>query len=345
MQIKFDRPVSPDQVELIDIGHTGLFERAIALPARSLPDGRSLEIPVLFPRLGQTVRVEVRDAGGSFAPIAVEYEVDDQVHTPEQLAQLTTAGNSEPLKNIVTQVRARRRDLRSVVETVRDVSMQTVQPVWLQRLEAQPQARFAWQQPSQFLADVSEYMRSAVMIVGGDETQCWNRVSDIFVIGPTESIDAKNIVICDPFHAMSGQTDGEVIGKLRLEFVGDENFRGVTCHRVRSWREQVNSREQKVDKVCLDWLFDGETLLPVLCESFSVYGPMRDEFVYDSVDVPLPAEMFQPPRDTGIVPVELEPLGEGYDRRFLNAIDASTGRMSVRWGKVGPGGRSSSGLN
>jgi hypothetical protein len=40
-----------------------------------------------------------------------------------------------------------------------------------------------------------------------------------------------------------------------------------------------------------------------------------------------------------------EALDADYTQRFVNLCDGSDGRMSVRWGKVGPKARSSSGLN
>ncbi len=71
----------------------------------------------------------------------------------------------------------------------------------------------------------------------------------------------------------------------------------------------------------------------------------RHVYTYRSVNEPIAASRFRPPADDGIARQELDPLGEGYDRRFLNARDGSDGRMSVRWGKKGTAGWYSSGLN
>jgi hypothetical protein len=54
---------------------------------------------------------------------------------------------------------------------------------------------------------------------------------------------------------------------------------------------------------------------------------------------------FQPPSDTGLNPREPDAFGDGHDRHFVNALDGSAGRISIRWGKTGKGGVSSSGLN
>jgi hypothetical protein len=71
------------------------------------------------------------------------------------------------------------------------------------------------------------------------------------------------------------------------------------------------------------------------------------EFTYSGLNKPIPEEEFRPPSGPGEAAArnELEPMKEGYTRRFLNVSDGSNGRMSVRWGMKGPKGTLSSGLN
>jgi len=71
----------------------------------------------------------------------------------------------------------------------------------------------------------------------------------------------------------------------------------------------------------------------------------RTRFLYDAVNKPLPAGDFAVPKLEGLSPTPPEPLDEDYTKRFINLRDGSDGRMSVRWGKEGPRGTSSSGLN
>jgi hypothetical protein len=63
------------------------------------------------------------------------------------------------------------------------------------------------------------------------------------------------------------------------------------------------------------------------------------------VNEPLSAGNFAVPKLEGLSPTSPEPLDAGYTNRFINLRDGSDGNMSVRWGKKGPEGTSSSGLN
>ena len=71
----------------------------------------------------------------------------------------------------------------------------------------------------------------------------------------------------------------------------------------------------------------------------------RTRFLYTSFNESLSASEFAVPKISGVTPSPPEPLGDGYTNRFVNVRDGSDGRMSVRWGKIGPKGRYSSGLN
>jgi hypothetical protein len=51
------------------------------------------------------------------------------------------------------------------------------------------------------------------------------------------------------------------------------------------------------------------------------------------------------PRLEGLPPTPPEPLDADYTNRFINLGDGSDGNVSLRWGKKGPKGTSSSGLN
>ncbi len=68
-------------------------------------------------------------------------------------------------------------------------------------------------------------------------------------------------------------------------------------------------------------------------------------FLYDSVNELLPAGDFAVPQLGGQTPVPPEALDADYTSRFINISDGSDGNMSLRWGKKGPKGTSSGGLN
>ena len=149
------------------------------------------------------------------------------------------------------------------------------------------------------------------------------------------------MLIADPLHSASDESDEAVIKELQLENMGDLRRGDRTCSRLRTWRNGQTGRRKS--DYC-EWLIDKQTLLPVAFEEFGG-APLRYEFSYDNIDKDLPAATFSPPSDTGLIPSKPDPLGDGYDQHFLNALDGSAGRLSVRWGKTGRAGTSSSGLN
>ena len=71
----------------------------------------------------------------------------------------------------------------------------------------------------------------------------------------------------------------------------------------------------------------------------------RTRFLYDAVNQPLPPEGFAIPQLPDVPPGPPEALDVDYTARFVNARDGSDGSMSVRWGRIGPKGRSGGGLN
>jgi hypothetical protein len=180
--------------------------------------------------------------------------------------------------------------------------------------------------------------------VGDDDRRCWSRMGDQLVIGPSDSIAQKNVLIADPLRSASSASNDAVIKELRLEYVGDEQYGGAACHRLRSWDSQTLAQSASSQLEYCEWLFDAATHLPIVFEKFGDV-PVRYEYSFESIDKQLPATVFQPPNDTGLNPREPDALGHGYDRHFVNAVDGSAGRISIRWGKTGNGGVSSSGLN
>jgi len=260
----------------------------------------------------------------------------------ERRARIAAAGRSEPLRALVAKVRQRRRALKSAVERVDDRTQWTEQPQWFRHLEPPGSAQFWVEGKSHFRADASGIFYVGVPLqVGGDDRTCWSRIGDQLIIGPSDSIAQKNVLIADPLHSASDQSDEAVIKELQLEYAGDVRQADRTCSRFRSWR---TARRDRGESEYCEWLIDKQTLLPVVFEEFGG-NPVRYEFSFDSIDKDLPAATFSPPSDTGLTPSKSDPLGDGYDRHFVNALDGSAGRLSVRWGKTGRAGTNSSGLN
>jgi hypothetical protein len=95
----------------------------------------------------------------------------------------------------------------------------------------------------------------------------------------------------------------------------------------------------------IQWWINPRKYRPAQITLFGSGYVSRSRFLYDSVNEPLSAGNFAVPKLEGLSPTSPEPLDAGYTNRFINLRDGSDGNMSVRWGKKGPEGTSSSGLN
>ncbi len=114
---------------------------------------------------------------------------------------------------------------------------------------------------------------------------------------------------------------------------GQTTFNERPCRVLRGWAslESWWSRTKTVGSFN-ESLVDDETGLVVLTR----HGRMSStQFLYESVNEDQPPTLFAVPQAAGLVRSPVEPLGEGYDVRFLNVIDGTNGRVSVRWGNTG----------
>ena len=290
------------------------------------------------------------------ATSAFEWKFQTAVLSPEDADVTLTAkagelqlkdeeNRAKTLLTLIGQIRQRRRELKSVIERVDDRTDWSKQSNWSTKLKPDNHGRFWWQGNARFRAEGdSFFFNGKPLRVGGNEKQCWSLISDHFVIGPSESILKQHVHIADAFLAESEWTDERLIREWQLDYLGDEQYQGRNCHRIRSRREITYSKEPLFRTNHRDWLIDAKISLPIVCEDFGNV-PRRFEFTSEKIDEELPDEVFQPPKVDGIVPRELEPVDDKYDHHFLNAFDGSSGNISIRWGKRGPGGTYSSGMN
>ena len=175
--------------------------------------------------------------------------------------------------------------------------------------------------------------------VGSDGETCWFRRDGELTILPFNEVAEKNLLVGDPFGAMSQSNARDVILKRKLVDLGQTNALGRPCRRIRSWDVRLVATEFLTSPV--DWYIDVESLLPLHID----IGPSSLDFAYPHLGEPIPDDLFRRRPDPGTREVPAEPLDVGYTRRFVNVIDGGDGRMSVRWGSKGHKGTMSSGLN
>jgi hypothetical protein len=92
------------------------------------------------------------------------------------------------------------------------------------------------------------------------------------------------------------------------------------------------------------WWIDAETYMPLQLVSDHQTWSLTRRFIYTMVNQRIDDSQFKPVFAEGAEQKELHPT-EDYDKRIVNVMDGSSGKMSVRWGGAGSAGSYGSGLN
>ncbi len=302
--------------------------------------GISLQLPVEFDAVSQRFtfhlflpadaksRIELRGFraadGGTAAPITLEYQVGKELFLPEQEARIAEAGRSAKLREVVEAVRRNRLSMKSLEETVCATCAcdELDERLGWESAVSMRRARFAFQGDRQFFADASNQGSSKSVVtsyqVGSDGQECWgysairrlpnsDKVEKEVQFCPYGKVHDKYVTIADPFGAKRFASTEKAIASLKLEYLGQVEWEGRTCHRIRSWAGSAD--DECFLRGFYDWLIDARSLLPVVCDAqFVHYG-----FLYGPVNQPIAQEAFRPPTGTDIKrkPSEFE---KGFDR-------------------------------
>ena len=152
-----------------------------------------------------------------------------------------------------------------------------------------------------------------------------------------------NISICDPFD-LTQETPAVAATKRGLNYAGVVKVGVANCFQVEDWQIYRMPGMTPFGSL-IQWSIDPQSYRTAQITQFGPGSVSRIRFLYDTVNEPLPAEDFAVPKLEGISPTSPEPLDKDYTKRCISLRDGSDGRASLRWGKKGPGGTSSSGLN
>jgi hypothetical protein len=319
-------------------------------------ENREFTFPMVLPAnwSGKIELSGLRSRNGSEAqPITINYSTRDQRHSPDQLKSLLRPDSLAKLRNVIEKSHAAQNDLHSVSETVRSVSFESNRFAGRRysALEGNG-SRFKMQGQRQFYGDISRIMGIPFQI-GSDGTECWfycggrNENGDTtptLITCKYEDIQSKNLVLLKPFDFDTLHLE-EVVKERRLEYLGLEKINQTECHLVRSIDVTDLGPDVGPFVAVLRWWIDSKTNRPLQVASDTTYGRTMLSFQTHSINQLLPITEFQPTTPPQVIRSGLEPLGEGYDTRYLQISDGSNGRMSGRWGKKGTKGSSSSGLN
>jgi hypothetical protein len=347
LKIEFDQPMMPDEFSVVDAyagEGAGLLRSAGVISGHSGYDADShiFTLPLVLPNNwnGQIKVSGFKSTQGVEAEaVVLDYRTLRDGFSKELLARFERARQSADLRELLDKVKEARAKLLSLSERVEDSFD------FCGKRESH-NLQFKMQEGRKFYADMSGLFNKP-WYIGGDGRQCW-----FYYSGPDEKklvaadfneIDKKKVVICDLF-GNSARSVEEVIRTHNLEYVGTEILDGRQCYIVRSWNVCVRKDYStcKVDK----WWIEGNRYMPVQMVSGSVEGRQMLRWTYERINERMDDSEFRPEAVSGEQPASLEPLGEGYDTRFVNVIDGSSeGRMCVGWGKRGAKGTSSSGVN
>lgn len=229
------------------------------------------------------------------------------------------------LDELLATMQKARADLTAFVEHVQTVERRGDESGALRVLKSTG-SELRWQAPNCVFADVSAMMGSVMTFrIGCDGTNWWWHLehpqTNILAICPAQEMGEANVSLADPF-GLTRRSPAQAIEELGLRHGGMDGKLHVVKNATHEWR------------------IDASTFLPHSVSASDGAHTMR--FHFTNLNASHPPALFNPP------PVKaspLTPLSEEHPTRFVNLRDGADGRMTVRWGEKGPGGRSSSGLN
>jgi hypothetical protein len=327
---------NPEKPRMISHADYDAARRTFRL-ALLLPPKKSAEFRLTGFRSADGVPVE---------PLKLNYQVTGEKRAAVDLAQTKADAKDPKLLALLETIRQKRAQLTSLAERVQTLSLSKEEGVFT-HLDSKS-AAFQWQSPDRFYGDASEMMSSAAAFRIGSNGQNWWHYAgqpgdEKLVVCPAKEMHTLNVSLCDPFE-LTRKAPEKAAADLGLRLVGMNKQGGSAGHLLEAWSVDVLGGGFMWGQLTR-WRINAETCRPEEVATFHPIGVTRTRFHYDAVNEPLPMATFNVPKLEGVSPRPPEALDADYTKRFINLRDGSNGRMSVRWGKKGPTGTSSSGLN
>lgn len=350
MEIQFDQTMKsrPEALPYLD-------QPVRAKQARMICDvayddaTHTFRIPLLLPPKEEIAFAVAGFFGASWQaaePIKLEYQVSDEELSVAERAKFDESAKNPTLLKALDSIKQSRNGLTSVAERIQTLSLRRDKSLFT-GLQAQS-ASFKWQQPNLYYADVSDIMMMcAAFKIGCDGKNWWHHLESgdatNFVVCAVSEMQKLNISICDPFN-LTEQTPQEAAAGMNLSYLGVTTFAGCKCRALEGWNiERVP--EIGTFGSLIRWQVDEQSGRPLEITQYTDYFLRRSRFIYDAVNQPLAADAFAVPKIAGQSPAPPDALDKDYTNRFVTLRDGCDGSMSLRWGKEGPKGRSSDGLN
>lgn len=284
--------------------------------------------------------------GAACDPIRLEYSAGTNAYPEGWMEARRQAAKDPRLLALLKEMAAARQGLTSIVERVQTIHLQQGQAAFT-RLRSDA-SFFAWESPNRFVADVTGPMQGCKAFrVGCDGRTAWWQYEGHgkakLTKAPVGEIHPMELSFADPF-SLTSCTPEEAALREGLTYAGKVPEGEGEAHVLQSWELNVFGGSYAFGQL-RQWHIDARTKRVLRCESYAPESVGRWVFEVESVNQPVPAELWAPPADPRLQDEPLEKLEAEFNQRFLKAHDGSNGRMSVRWGKRGPQNESSSGLN
>jgi outer membrane lipoprotein-sorting protein len=348
LKVTFDQPMMPDEFNVVDASadknertwnrRVGIISPFCSYDSNNNTFTLLLALPGNWN--GQLKLYGFKNIQGVEAnDVIVDYHTLRDSFSKDLLARFEKERQSSELRELLKKIKEARAGIFSLSEKIN----QTLDYGLNEKTES---IVIKMNKGGRFFVDMSGMFESKWKF-GCDGNQCWQ----FYVAGDKgdhlekedlKDINEINISICDLF-GLNRKDINEILRSNNLEYGGTSLYDGRQCYVIRS--RKVRASSDYTDCSIEEWLVESNDYMPVLMTKISMRYKIIYKYSYDSVNMPIPDSEFRPDSLTG-VPGISEPLGEGYDKRFIRVIDGTSyGNMSFSLGKSGPKGTVSTGLN
>ncbi|MFQ5489104.1 MAG: Ig-like domain-containing protein [Phycisphaerae bacterium] len=346
--IVFDQPMSPTHFHQLVVEEEGKESFGIPYYHLRYDDKENrFEMPVELPPNWSGIlkftgfRSELNRHAITFQ---AQYTAGSESLTQSHKEQLGQASQSRDLMVLLQDLAQFRRSLKTLSEKTRTTQYAPGEHGIFTAMRSAG-AEFHLDGPQKFYADVSDMMEYP-FIIASDGTTCWwytqDNMGKQLAQLPYLHLDHINLVLCDPF-SLSRIPPGHAIARLNLEFIGAEKFEGKDTFVVQAWNLNLDSPSAHPN--ITRWWIDANSYL--VLQAIREWGSgMRvvHRFTYEQINQPIPDSQFAMPQGPDVRKRPLEALGNGYNMRYVNIGDPSSGVMSVEWGRYGSSGQKGIGI-
>jgi len=349
VEIQFDQPMTPPSEALPCLSspdEMSGFLPALVSHVEYDPSSHTFRLSLLLPANKTTLfklAGFLGENGLPALPVKVSYQTAEEKIAAREL-EITAAAAKEPsLLELLESVKRQRLQMTSVCERVQ--SLETSQSGGLFTGLECHYATFKWQNPDRFYGDVSGFMHQWAFRTGSDGLNWWFhrqlQTGTTLLACPAGDVGEVTVSFCDPF-GLTSKTPAQAASDLGLRYAGVAKAEGSDFHLLEAWK--MNDFPLSYGHLT-QWRIDSRNHRLAEVTRYLPGHVRRHRFFYDSVNQPLPAEMFAVPKIEGQPPTPPAPLDSSYTNRFVRIRDGSDAAMSLYWGKTGPKGSSAAGMS